>query len=120
MLSYKCVSQAANAAFPGLFFIPVAAAARFAGFSPKTAYNLGADWPIPTIKQGKLRLVPLPALVNYVSSQLAAAGVPDTPALPSASSVPTGTLEAEGSASPAVTPKRGPGRPRKLAAGGAA
>lgn len=74
---YASVANEVRAAFPGQFHVPLHDAAIFIGYAPKTARNLGDAFPLKTIKQGKLRMVPLPELVRHLSAQLEAAGIPD-------------------------------------------
>lgn len=91
-------------AFPGQYNIPVRHVAPFIGYAYKTARNMGENFPIPTVKQGGLRFVPVAALVEYLVAQQLAAGIKladDQPAVDMPADQPA---------------KRSPGRPPKLAA----
>jgi hypothetical protein len=73
------ITSQVNAAFPGIYNIPLADAARFAGFAYQTARNQLQDgsFPIATVKIGKRRYISVAVLVDYLVSQ---APQPATPA----------------------------------------
>lgn len=92
--------------FPGMFFIPLPAAAKFVGLSDKTARNLlcRGKLPFPTIERSGRRYVPVAALIELVEGELATAGIISVPTLIGQAAAPRGEQLI----------KRGRGRPRKL------
>jgi hypothetical protein len=107
--------QQVHQAFPGVFHIPMPQAARFVGISPKTARNrqhLGKPL-FKTIVRDGLRYVPATELAAFVAADLDAAGFIAEPQERAQSA----DLPAGNTGAPAGHQKRGPGRPRKLAAG---
>ena len=110
--NYQAAEKAVATAFPNVFYIPLAVAAKFLGVSYKTVLNRPESMPAATIRRGKLRLVPAPELARAIAADMDAAGI--VCAAPVAASV-AATVEPEGQPE---LPKRRPGRPRKIAIGG--
>jgi len=98
MNNQEVAARLVGQAFPGVGFVAMPSASQFIGISEKTGRNWLAlgRYPLPTIKVGDKRMVPVPALVNWYASQLDDAGV---------------SQPAEAEAPGQV--KRRPGRPRK-------
>jgi hypothetical protein len=73
--------------FPGRAFVPAAAVGRLIGLAPQTTRNniSAGTFPIPTVRIANKRVVPIPALIEFLerngfaASEEAPAGQPEPP-----------------------------------------
>ena len=96
-------------------FISLDEHARLLGRNLSTVRNQAASglWPVPTVRMGGRRMVPMAAHEEYVSQLLAQMQIEQPQ--PQAAAEPT-EGEAAAPSPSGAKPKRGPGRPRQGAA----